>query len=131
MSSKGLLAKMYEMFPDSPWLIPTRLVESDYKAALLANCSTKSDFVLKPCLSREGYGVHIIKGNQHIVAKDCEHNSKQHVIQDFVPSYKSEQGTIMAGVWVVGGVSCGLGLRLDGDITGDLARFIPHFFVSH
>lgn len=136
MSSKGLLAKMYEMFPDSPWLIPTKLA-LDAEVSSLSNTAMRlplknhehNNFVMKPCLSREGSGVQVFKGEQVIKAKDCEYNSKQHIIQDFVPSYKAEQGTIMAGVWVVGGVPCGLGIRLDGEITGDLARFIPHFFV--
>jgi glutathionylspermidine synthase len=136
MSSKGLLAKMYQMFPESPWLIPTRLA-SGGEVASLSNTAMRlplqdhehDNFVVKPCLSREGSGVHVFKGEQVIKAKDCEFNSAQHVIQDYVPSHKIEEGTIMAGVWVVGDVACGLGIRLDGEITGDLARFLPHFFV--
>jgi glutathionylspermidine synthase len=137
MSSKGLLAKMYEMFPDSPWLIPTRLASAS-EVSVMSNVSARlpmsgyehKDFVMKPCLSREGSGVHVFKGTQVIKAKEGEFNSKQHVIQGYVPSHKIDEGTIMAGVWVVGGVACGLGIRLDGEITGDLARFLPHFFIS-
>lgn len=138
MSSKGLLAKMYEMFPDSPWLIPTRLA-TEIEAITLKDDKLRSnverymnkDTVLKPCLSREGSGVWLFNGPKLIKSTfGSEFNSKQHVIQDLVPSHKIEEGTIMAGVWVVGGVACGLGIRLDGEITGDLARFIPHFFVN-
>ncbi len=135
LSSKGLLAKMYELEPDCPWLIPTRLATEEEKI-ILTNGSARfktsepfENFVLKPCLSREGSGVIIYKEQEVIKSKENELNSKQMVIQDFTPSYKTNYGTIMSGVWVVGGVACGLGIRLDGDITGDLARFLPHFFV--
>jgi glutathionylspermidine synthase len=58
-----------------------------------------------------------------------EHDVGQ-VVQAYCPSYKiAAEGTIMAGVWIVGDVACGLGVRLDGDITGNAAKFLPHFFA--
>lgn len=131
-SSKGLLAKMYDMFPDSPWLIPTHLVDEQ-------KYSTRADLhnvVIKPCLSREGSGVMMIKGKEGKEEKemikatnDNANNSSAHIVQDYCPTLHTQDGSIIAGVWVVGGIACGMGLRLDGEITGDLARFIPHFFI--
>ncbi len=125
-SSKGLLAKMYEMFPDSPWLIPTRLATAAEKSTL----EGLQDVVIKPCLSREGSGVIIVKGKEVIRStNDNANNSAASVVQHLCPTLQTADGSIIAGVWVIGGVTCGMGLRLDGDITGDLARFIPHFFI--
>jgi glutathionylspermidine synthase len=125
-SSKGLLAKMYEMFPDSPWLIPTRLATAAEKLTL----EGLQNVVIKPCLSREGSGVIIVKGKEVIRStNDNANNSAASVVQHLCPTLQTADGSIIAGVWVIGGVTCGMGLRLDGDITGDLARFIPHFFI--
>lgn len=138
LSSKGLLAKMYELEPECPYLIPTKLADED-DLTVLSNLkynlnfnkyfvNSSDSYVIKPCLSREGSGVLIVKDGKITKTESDLRNSKQHVIQDCVPSYKTEKGTIMAGVWVINDVSCGMGIRLDGDITGNNAQFIPHFF---
>jgi len=120
LSSKGLLAKMTELFPNSPWLLKTHLKQT----------ATATNYVIKPALSREGSGVSVFVNGKKVFSNPIGEHDLGQVIQDYCPSYKIDgEGTIMAGVWMVGDTACGLGVRLDGDITGDGARFIPHFFV--
>lgn len=120
LSSKGLLAKMYELFPKSPWLLPTHLT----------HIASMSDYVIKPCLSREGSGVQVFMANKLVYSNPTGEHDVGQVVQAYCPSYKiAAEGTIMAGVWIVGDVACGLGVRLDGDITGNAAKFLPHFFA--
>lgn len=128
MSSKGLLAKMWDMFPDSPFLLKTRLLDKNDNLEELVRENPTA--VYKPCLSREGSGIKIYKEGKLAHESDFGEFDSGLIQQEYCPSFKSEYGTLMSGVWVVGGHSCGLGIRLDGDITGDSARFLPHYFIN-
>jgi glutathionylspermidine synthase len=113
-SSKALLAIMWEMFPQSPYLVPAF---NEAPAQL-------SDFVVKPILGREGAGVRF--GNRepnHPATFDKE----PVVYQRRVRAKRFDGMTPVFGVWSIGGEPCGLGIREDeSEITGPKACFIPH-----
>lgn len=120
LSSKGLLAKMHDLFPHSPWLL----------ASSLKLDPSNTMYVSKPCLSREGSGVKVVINGKTVFENPVGEHDCGQMVQVYCPSYKIDgEGTIMAGVWMVGDTACGLGVRLDGDITGNAARFLPHFFA--
>jgi glutathionylspermidine synthase len=124
MSSKGLLAKMYELFPNNEYLIET----------YIGSPNNMTSYACKPCLSREGNGI-VLVDNGNILADTSTSYEENLVYQKLTTSFNTDEGHYMAGVWLIepnsdDSVACGMGIRLDGSITGDAARFIPHVFIN-
>lgn len=113
-SSKALLAELWELFPQSPHLVP----------AFNERPTQISDFVTKPILGREGAGVRFgLRGPDHPALFDKE----PVVYQQRVLAKRFGGYTPVFGVWVIGGEPCGLGVREDlAEITGPNACFVPH-----
>lgn len=115
LSNKAIMAVLWELFPDSPYLLETTLTP------------LAGDSVRKPCQSREGQGVEISLSGQ-IVAGYHESESgtiyqRYHAIQKF------DGQTPVIGSWMINGHAAGIGIREDaGLITGNDSRFVPHFF---
>ena len=119
LSNKGLLPVLWELFPDHPNLLPAYET-----AAPLAN-----DFVRKPKLSREGCNVSWIENG--VVVEENGGNYGEHgfVFQAPASPPDFDGNHPVFGVWIVDHEAAGLGIREDTKrITGNLSRFIPHFF---
>lgn len=114
-SNKGVLAVLWELFPDHPNLLPASFDVPE------------GDAVAKPLLSREGANVSIRKGGRVVAETDGDYGEEGYVYQALYPLPEPAPGCFpVIGSWVVDGVPCGIGIREGERITGNTARFVPH-----
>lgn len=119
LSNKGLLPVLWELFPDHPNLLPAY----DTAAPL------GSRYVRKPKLSREGANVTWVDGGVAVEETGGDYGEEGHVYQAAIDLPEFDGNRVVCGVWVVDHEPAGLGLREDTRrITGNLSRFVPHFF---
>jgi len=119
LSNKGLLPVLWELFPDHPNLLPA----FDTAAPLGGR------YVRKPKLSREGANIAWFEGGVAVEETDGDYGEEGHVFQApaALPDFDGHHPIF--GVWIVDHEPAGLGIREDTRrITGNLSRFIPHFF---
>lgn len=119
LSNKALLPILWELFPEHPNLLPA--FDSPERLG--------GRYVRKPKLSREGANVTWFEAGVVVEETGGDYGEEGHVYQapadlpDFVGNRP------IFGVWVVDHEPAGLGIREDTRrITGNLSRFIPHFF---
>ena len=120
LSNKGLLPILWELFPDHPNLLPAY----EHPGPLGNN------YIRKPKLSREGSNVTWIENGVTL-----EENGGHYGVEGFVfqavaniPIFTGQRPVF--GVWMVDHTAAGLGIREDTRrITGNLSRFIPHYFL--
>jgi glutathionylspermidine synthase len=121
LSSKGILALLWELYPSSPYLV----------GAHIGGPAAMKDYVKKPLSGREGEEVTIVRdGVVEFTTATEEGESQPFVYQQIctIPNFDGNRPVI--GSWVVDAVSRGIGIReTDGPVTDDLARFVPHLFV--
>ncbi len=119
LSNKGLLPILWELFPNHPNLLPAYEI-----AAPLG-----SRYIRKPKLSREGSNVTWIEDGAVLEETGGGYGQEGHIFQApaNMPVFDGQRPVF--GVWVVDHEAAGLGIREDTHlITGNLSRFIPHFF---
>ena len=119
LSNKGLLPILWELFPDHPNLLPAY----EFAAPL------GDRYVRKPKLSREGSNVALVEGGVAVEETGGYYGEKGHVNQAVaaLPDFGGQHPVF--GVWVIDHEAGGLGIREDTHrITGNLSRFVPHFF---
>ena len=117
LSNKSLLVVLWELFPDSPYLLPA------------AYEPLGPSHVRKPCLSREGSNVTIVRDGRQIDGTTGPYADGPVVFQQYreLPDFSGNFPVI--GSWIVGGEACGLGIREDRSrITHNMSRFVPHLF---
>ena len=115
-SNKAILPVLWELFPGHPNLLPA----SWGPPAI-------GDAVAKPLLAREGANVSIRRGGQVVAESGGDYGEEGFVFQQFYPLPELAPGVFpVLGSWIVDGVPAGLGIREDGLITGNTARFVPH-----
>ncbi len=116
LSNKGVLAILWEMFPDHPNLLPAY-----FDPARLAA------YARKPLLSREGSNVTLVADGREIARSAGEYGAEGYVYQALAPLPQYDGRTPVLGSWVVAGEAAGVGVReSDGPITTNLSRFVPH-----
>jgi len=121
LSNKGLLPVLWELYPEHPNLLPA--YESADAAAL------GGSYVRKPKLSREGANVARFEGGVAVEENDGDYGAEGFVYQALAPIPEFAGHRPVCGVWVVDHEPAGLGVREDTRlITGNLSRFVPHFF---
>ncbi|HEX8325392.1 MAG TPA: glutathionylspermidine synthase family protein [Tepidisphaeraceae bacterium] len=114
LSNKALLVVLWDLFPDSPYLLP-----ADYDPL-------PGDVVRKPALSREGANVQITVGGR-VLAETAGPYDGPVVYQAYAPLPRFDGNSPVIGSWIVNGHACGMGIREDsGPVTGNTSRFIPH-----
>jgi glutathionylspermidine synthase len=117
LSNKALLAILYELFPQSPYVLP---------AAFEPLSDT---YVKKPLLSREGANISIVHQGKIMVETEGEYSGEGWVYQEFKPLPGFDRNYVVVGAWMVDGYACGIGLREDRSIiTGNMSRFLPHVY---
>ncbi len=119
LSNKGLLPILWELFPGHPNLLPA------YEMAEPLG----GRYVRKPRLSREGSNVSWIEGGVVLEETGGDYGAEGHVYQApaALPDFDGHHPVF--GVWVIDHEAAGLGIREDTSrITGNLSRFVPHFF---
>lgn len=119
-SNKAVLAVLWDLFPGHPNLLPASF---DPRAM-------KGDYVSKPVHAREGANVEIVAKGK-LVDRSGGHYSRGHLLfQELYPLRDFGKGYPVLGSWVVAGEAAGLGIREDGLITGNRARFVPHVIID-
>jgi len=119
LSCKAILPLLWELYPDSPYLLPASFVPME------------GDHVRKPIHAREGSNVQIVRNGVVQAETDGPYDEQFSVYQQLahIPNFGGRYPII--GSWVVNGWSCGIGIREDSSmITGNLSRFVPHRMVD-
>ena len=121
LSNKGLLPILWELFPDHPNLLPA------YELA----APLGGHYIRKPKLSREGNNVAWVEGGVILEETSGDYGHEGHVYQALAPLPDFDGHRPVFGVWVIDHEAAGLGIREDTRrITGNLSRFVPHYFRS-
>jgi glutathionylspermidine synthase len=119
LSNKGLLPVLWELFPDHPNLL----------AAYDTAGPLGDSYIRKPRLGREGSNVTWVERGVRVEETGGGYGSEGYVFQAPGPVPEFEGHHPVFGVWMVDHAAAGLGIREDTcRITGNLSRFVPHFF---
>jgi glutathionylspermidine synthase len=117
LSNKAILPVLYELFPNSPYLLRASFEP------------TGDTYVVKPIHSREGANVAIVENGETIAETGGEYGGGRYIYQEFHPLPDFDGHFPVVGAWIVNGHACGVGIREDDDlITRDTSRFTPHIF---
>jgi glutathionylspermidine synthase len=114
-SNKAMLPILWELFPGHPNLLWAS-----------ADAPASGSYVRKPILAREGANITLVRKDRELAASDGPYGDGPMIYQGLfdLPDFDGARPVI--GAWVVDGEPAGLGVREDGLITGNLARFAPH-----
>lgn len=117
-ASKGLLAILWELYPDHPCLLPGSLDRRNITGPA----------ILKPLFGREGASMTVDDGaGGRIAATNGAYGDMACVAQAFQPLPDFDGWHPVVGAWVIGGEARGIGIREERSlITGRGARFVPH-----
>jgi len=115
--SKGLMKILYDMFPESPYLLPT-----DF--APLAGVEQ----VRKKLFGREGANMALLGADGEILSStDGSYAHHKDIYQESALFPRDADGQhYQAGVFHVW-EACGLGFRRGGEILDDMSKFVGHF----
>ena len=118
-SNKALLAVLWELFPEHPNLVPAYLdAPRDLRR-----------YVRKPKMSREGANITIVDRGRTLLETGGDCGEEGFVYQAIAPPSDFAGNHPVMGVWIINHEAAGLGIREDTRrITGNLSRFVPHFF---
>lgn len=119
LSNKGILPILWELFPNSPYLLPTFRTPD----------KLGKTYVKKPILSREGANVSYVNNGVPLIQRDGPYGDEGFIYQQVAPIPNFDGYYPIIGSWVVDHTACGIGIREDKSlITGNLSRFVPHLF---
>lgn len=113
-SNKAILPILWDLFPRHPNLL---WAKSDGPAS--------ASFVRKPALAREGGNIEMVKDGATLAKTDGPYTGPA-IWQDLYPVPEFEGARPVIGTWIVDGEPAGMGIREDGLVTSNLARFVPH-----
>ena len=117
LSNKAILPILWELFPDSPYLLP----------CYFDSPNGMTEYVEKPIYSREGANVTIYAGNDIQEHNDGEYGSEGYIYQKYIKLPNFDGNNSVIGSWVIDGESAGMGIReSDNLITNNFSRFVPH-----
>jgi glutathionylspermidine synthase len=117
--SKGMLKILYDLFPDSPYLL---------RASFEPLKGIKH--VEKSVFGREGANVKIVDANGSVLNEQGgEYGNYKRVYQEYVDLPKDAEGAkYQAGVFFAY-EACGLGFRKGGEIMNNMSKFVSHIIV--
>lgn len=119
LSNKGLLPILWELFPQHPLLLP----------AYETSGPLGETFVRKPRLSREGSNITWVERGTVIEETQGPYSEGPNIFQGIAPIAEFNGQRPVLGLWMIDQTPAGLGIREDSRrITGNLSRFVPHFF---
>src|SRR5262249_53333097 len=118
LSSKGILAILWELHPDDPNLLESYL---DVSKNRLTN------YVKKPLFSREGGNVTMYDERGAFAETGGRYGSEGFITQALAPLPEFDGQRAVVGSWIVGQEAAGMGIReSSGPITDNRSRFVPH-----
>ena len=117
--SKGMLAILYELFPNSPYLLKTSFEPLE---------GIKQ--VEKPLFGREGANTKIINSDGTTLTQtDGPYDNYKKVYQEYVDFPKDMEGKkYQAGVFFAY-EACGLGFRKGAEIQDNMSKFVGHVII--
>jgi glutathionylspermidine synthase len=115
-SNKAILKILWDLFPGHPNLLPTSFDKYDIGVS----------HVRKPLLAREGSNIQITKDHRRIAETRGPYAGDEAIYQQLYDLRDFGAGYPVLGCWVINGEAAGMGIREDGLITGNRARFVPH-----
>jgi len=119
LSNKGILALLWEMYPDHELLLPAYLEPGRLQS-----------FARKPLHAREGANVELVREGACIARADGPYGAGPFVEQALSPLPCFDGQYAVIGSWLVDGEPAGMCLREDPTpITGNRSRFVPHRIV--
>lgn len=124
MSNKAVLSTLYELFPDSPYVLPCYLSRPQ-----------SGVFCKKPVFSREGHNVSIVEIHNweerfRLAETEGDYNTGAYVYQEYVPPTVYGGRYPVIGSWVIGGEAAGIGIRENRtEVTDNLSEFVPHIIL--
>jgi glutathionylspermidine synthase len=119
LSNKAILPILWELYPDSPYLLPAYFEEGKL-----------SNYVKKPILSREGANIDMVMKNISLQKTEGVYGAEGFIYQDLftLPNFSDHYPVI--GSWVIGQEPAGMGIREANTlVTDNLSRFVPHLIV--
>jgi glutathionylspermidine synthase len=118
-SNKGILPLLKTLDPENPYLLDAAFVEPN-----------SGSYVKKPLLAREGANIKIIdgEGTDHVLARSTVNTARGLRLSGVLSKLPETAPGVypVLGAWIVDGEPCGMGIREDGLITGNTAKFVPH-----
>ncbi len=119
LSNKGLLAVLWDLFPDSPYLLPASFD--------VAETLTWDAYVKKPLLSREGANVTVTMFDQTLMASQGDYGDEGYVYQSLATIPNMDGLYPVIGSWIIGQEAAGMGIRESKRIiTDNMSQFVPH-----
>lgn len=119
LSNKGLLKILWELFPDHPSLLPA--FDTPGAAGL--------SYVKKPVHSREGANISIVENGREVASEPGPYMDSGYIYQALADTKPLDDMWPVLGLWIIDGEAAGMGIREDSRrITGNLSRFVPHWF---
>ncbi|WP_310441754.1 glutathionylspermidine synthase family protein [Sulfurimonas sp.] len=117
--SKGMLKILYDLFPDSPYLLKTSF--EPLKGI---------KYVEKSVFGREGANVKIVDADGTILnEQEGPYGNYKKVYQEYVDFNKDENSSkYQAGVFFAY-EACGMGFRKGGEIMNNMSKFVGHVIV--
>ena len=115
-SNKAVLQVLWAMFPGHPNLLAASVIREKVGA----------DHVAKPFLAREGANIEVVAGGATLARSGGGYREGLTMYQELYRLRDFGAGYPVLGCWVVDGAAAGMGIREDGLITGNSARFVPH-----
>lgn len=116
LSCKSLLPILYELFPDSPYLLPASFQPLE-----------TGSHVRKPVHAREGANIQVTIDGRIAHETDGPYQGGPYVYQAIGPLKPHDGRYPVIGSWIINGTACGVGIREgDGLITTNTSRFVPH-----
>lgn len=113
-SNKAILAVLWELFPGHP-----NLLEASRQPLA-------GDYARKPLLAREGANVTLVRDGVTLAETSGDYGAEGFVYQRFYDLPGTGDCRPVLGAWIVDGAPAGMGIREDGPVTGNTARFVPH-----
>jgi glutathionylspermidine synthase len=119
LSNKAILPILWELNPDSPWLLPAY-----FEPGRLTG------YVKKPILSREGANIELMQSGTLLQQTGGEYGDEGHIYQQLFPLPDFDGKHPVLGSWIIGQEPAGMGIReSDTLVTDNLSRFIPHLII--
>lgn len=117
LSNKAILPILYQMFPDSEYLLPTYYDSNGMK-----------QYCKKPFFSREGYNIEVV--NNQELKTTGPYGKEGHIYQQYCELPCFDGFYPVVGSWIVGDEPCGLNIREEQQvITTYMSSFVPHIVV--
>ena len=118
LSSKGILAILWELHPGDPNLLESYLDVGKNRLTM---------YVKKPLFSREGGNVTMYDERGAFAETGGPYGSEGFIYQALAPLPEFDGQRAVIGSWIVGQEAAGIGIRESaGPITDNRSRFVPH-----